>query len=484
MKYDPVNSFADHPRLQPLRMDRDKALKALESGTIEDVSVSCKMPVDGIVNYALDSGIARDALAAFPDPRKNFTVPREVMLMAKIIRSLNNENSLVSAPHALNDAAVMAKLGYNYRVIEEGFNDMNTHERVTPYDGDTLRHFLMDSKPDRMMEWFNKKAAEVFRRESPGKTQTYIMDGVKLHVPEHLVDKYHGAGSVRNGEVWEHGYKAVWIYQLCDRKGLIVGMRLAPINVHDVVLGRELVKDFDFGDNATLIMDRGFWDFEWIRKLKEERGIDVCMPLKKNFFPALMAATHPGPEHPWEPHPRRKGEEVRKMSPEELVWEECPVFNSGSVVRYRNKRTGEVEHVTFVHTREGLGPEVLLETYGLRQEVEEMHRQTKLYQGLENLNSKKYPFTVFHILMGATAYNLFTLFLNSEGCENLRDYTLKLMRQKKDRYEKNPDMIIYAGDCFGIIKMREFLVTILGLPEKVRDRLKGIFGGLADDAYF
>ena len=466
-------------------MDREKTLKALESGAIEGVSVSCKMPVDGIVNYALDTGIVRETLAAFPDPRKNFTVPKEVMLMAKIIRSLNNENSLVSAPHALNDAAVMAKLGYNYRVVEEGFNDMNIHERTTPYDGDTLRHFLMDSKPDRMMEWFNKKAAEVFRRESPGKTQTYIMDGVKLHVPEHLVDKYHGAGSVRNGDTWEHGYKAVWIYQLVDRKGIIAGMRLAPINVHDVVLGRELAADFDFGGNALLIMDRGFWDFGWIRSLVEVGGIDVCMPLKKNFFPALMAATNPAPEHPWKPHPRRKEEEVRKMSPEELVWEECPVFKSGAVARYRNRRTGESEHVTFVHTRKGLEAEAVLGTYGLRQEVEEMHRQTKLYQGLEDLRSKKYPFTVFCILMGAVAYNLFTLFLNSEGCGSLRDYTLKLMRQKKDRYEKNPDMIIYARDCFGIFKMRGFLVTILKLPENIRDRLAEIFGGLGmDDAYF
>ena len=50
----------------------------------------------------------------------------------------------------------------------------------------------------------------------------------------------------------------------------------------------------------------------------------------------------------------------------------------------------------------------------------EAHRQMKLFQGLEDFKSKKYAFVVFHILMGAVAYNMFNLFLNK--ARNLKDF--------------------------------------------------------------
>ena len=164
------------------------------------------------------------------------------------------------------------------------------------------------------------------------------------------------------------------------------------------------------------------------------------------------------------------------MLPEELEWEDCPVFKSGAVVRFVNKKTGKMECVVFVDTREDLPPEKILETYDLRWEIEEAHRQMKLFQGLEDFKSKKYGFVVFHILMGAVAYNMFNLFLNSEGCENLKDFTLKLANQKRrNKYEKNPEIIIYTKDCFAIMKTMDFLQLILGLPKDIQGKLQDVF---------
>ena len=102
----------------------------------------------------------------------------------------------------------------------------------------------------------------------------------------------------------------------------------------------------------------------------------------------------------------------------------------------------------------------------------------KCFQGLEKLPSKKFIQVVFRVIMGSIAYNLFNLFLNSEQCDNLEDFTLKTLRQKR-REEKNPEVIIYAGETFAIVRMLDFLPMILLLEESLRKKLSDIFQNIS-----
>ena len=79
-------------------------------------------------------------------------------------RERNDEHSLVSAPFMLNSAELMAKLGYNWRVLEDGFNDQNLHPR-----------------PSAMVSWFNERWGSLLRANAPGRTRQYIMDGMKIY---------------------------------------------------------------------------------------------------------------------------------------------------------------------------------------------------------------------------------------------------------------------------------------------------------------
>lgn len=477
-----MKSFETFPDLPLIKFDQEGTLKALENGEIEDLRVSLQMPVDDIVEYGLEKGFLKDGLQSFPDPRKNYDIPIDILLLPQVIQRLNDEHSLVSAPYMLNSSAIITKLGYSAKVLSEGFNKKNIHPREAAFHGETLKHVLLSAKANNIINWFNTSWNQILKNNTPGRINHYILDGTKLHIPKHLVSKFQGAGTVKNNEgIYEYGYKVVWIQEVIDRKGVIRAMKFAPINEHDFPLGQELVESFDFEKDSVLIMDRGFFDGEWITSLKKERGIDVCVPLKKNSEVTQFAKAKAIYENKWEEHPFRSEQKVRILSEDDLDWKACQVFESGVLVNFI-KKNGENEYIAFVDTRKGLNSKKILGTYDLRSEIEESHRQMKCFQGLEKLPSKKYVQVIFRVIMGTIAYNLFNLFLNSEECNSLEDFTLKTHRQKK-REERNPEIIVYAETTFAVLKNLDFLKKILSFKQDVRDKLIRIFENLSTNYY-
>ena len=299
------------------------------------------------------------------------------------------------------------------------------------------------------------------KSNAPGRTRQYIVDGTEIIVPRHLYESFEGAGLVKdsNDEI-SCGYKVVWIQEIIDRKGVIRSMKFAPIQTHDLIIGKELIAEFDFEEGALLLMDRGFLDGEWITHLKIERKIDICMPLRSNSEITQFAVAQAERDNSWTPHPTREKQKIYQIKKTELDWSLCQCFKSGVLVRFK-KKNGEEKNIVFVDTREGISGKTILATYDQRTEIEETHRQMKCFQGLEKLPSKKFIHVVFRIIMGTIAYNLFNLFLNSEKCSTLEDYTLKTHRQRRRSEERNPDIIIYTGDTYAVLKNLDFLDLIL-----------------------
>ncbi|NOT80944.1 MAG: transposase [Bacteriovoracaceae bacterium] len=467
-----INLFPDLPII---RHKQKETIANLKAGEIDDLRVSNKLPIDDIVKYGLQENFLKDGLKSFPDPRKTFDIPIEALLLPQVLQRLNDEHSLLLAPYMLNSAELMTELGYSARVLEEGFNNKNTYERVTPFHGETLKHVLLSTKVDQLFNWFNTDWNQLMKLNAPGRTRQYIIDGTEIHVPKHLYKKYDGAGVVTNneGEV-RYGYKVVWIQEIIDRKGVIRSMTMSPIQTHDLKLGKELIADFDFEEGALLLMDRGFLDGEWITHLKYDRKIDVCMPLKCNSEITQFAIAQAEFDNKWQPHPTREKQKICEIKKSELEWSLCQSFNSGVLVRF-TKKNGEEENIVFVDTRAGISGKNILATYDQRTEIEESHRQMKCFQGLEKLPSKKLVHVVFRIIMGTIAYNLFNLFLNSEKCSTLEDYTLKTHRQRRRSSERNPEIIIYTGDTYAILNNLDFLDIILTLKKSTQMKLRKIF---------
>jgi hypothetical protein len=463
------------PDLPIISHKQKETIANLKAGEIDDLRVSNQLPIDDIVKFGLKEGFLKEGLKSFPDPRKTFDIPIEVMLLPQVLQRLDDEHSLLLAPYMLNSAELMTELGFSARVLEEGFNTKNKYERTAPFHGESLKHVLLSTKAEKLLDWFNGDWNQLMKLNAPGRTRQYIIDGTEIIVPRHLYEDFESAGLVKNkeGEI-SCGYKVVWIQEIIDRKGVIRSMKFAPIQTHDLVIGKELIADFNFEEGALLLMDRGFLDGEWITHLKINRKIDICMPLKSNSEISQFAVAQAERDNCWEPHPTRKNQKIYQIKKSELDWPLCQCFKSGVLVRFI-KKNGEEKNIVFVDTREGLSGKTILATYDQRSEIEETHRQMKCFQGLEKLPSKKFVHVVFRIIMGTIAYNLFNLFLNSEKCATLEDYTLKTHRQRRRSEERNPDIIIYTGDTYAILKNLEFLDLILTLKKSTQMKLRKIF---------
>jgi hypothetical protein len=115
-----------YPQPQFISHRQSETLDALEKGEIESVRVSQKLPIDQIANFGLTEGFLQTGLKQFPDPRRSWDVPIEVLLLPQLLQRLNDEHSLFLAPYMLNNAELITKLSYNVRV-------MSVPPRTSPY---------------------------------------------------------------------------------------------------------------------------------------------------------------------------------------------------------------------------------------------------------------------------------------------------------------------------------------------------------------
>ena len=81
---------------------------------------------------------------------------------------------------------------------------------------------------------------------------------------------------------------------------------------------------------------------------------------------------------------------------------------------------------------------------------------------------------VFRILMNVIGFNLLRLFLNSEACDTLEDFTAKTLRQRR-KSEPNPKVIVYTKSAFATIHFIDLLSEITDLKQSVLNKLSVFF---------
>jgi len=460
--------------------DQKRAVDLLLNASVDHLQWSQMKPIDVIAGHTIDSGFLDFVCESFPDPRdqEKVSVPLKAILASQIFCRIQEKASIASGPYILNNSTLLTKLGFNICVAKTGFNDLNLHRRESIFCGDVLRNLLKrypaGSGPEILEKWFNKTCFEFVMKRYP-KIRSFVVDTTDVEVLlENTNYQRSGITAREEGEIIKRGYKVALIRALVGNGGILVGFKMAPINDHDIIVVKALLKEIDLPEGSEIIWDRAFIDADFTGELKEGKKIDTFFGVRTNMMVQqyAVAFAENRPEL-WKPHPNRKNQEVMYLPEEALHWPECKAPLKGVLVRWKNKRTNEFEQRLFLTTKTSVRHPTILATYDQRAEIEEDHRQLKENKRLEKLPATNYAQLHWHVLFTVLTYvaeNIF--FVDKMGNKNKIKTTSTFIykRPLSETYQ----MIIYAGNCYAILPADEYVKLLLDQPPDRQAAIKKI----------
>ena len=339
--------------IQILKRNPKKALERLKQGEVESIELAVDQITDDFMIYVLRGGLIDELSSSFPDPRREAEITTKQILSASIAGHFQDMYAISQSPYALHSPTLLAELGLNGKALSEGdgISRRGTKEKA-PFTGDVIRKMLNGVDPLELIRWYNPIVGVAYLRQADYKPCIHILDCTKLLVNFYNT-KYQGSGIVENDEgELERGYKLGSLRSLLDDGGIITAIAFGAINVHDLELCRNLLMTTPHlkpGD--MLIEDMGFLDGKTISMLKKKQKVDVLLSDMKAYECALLSDADSAP---WEKHPTRDNQEIKKVVHVEWSWDTCSVVMHGCVVReLKENRDGsggrkDYEHWVFV----------------------------------------------------------------------------------------------------------------------------------------
>jgi len=135
------------------------------------------------------------------------------------------------------------------------------------------------------------------------------------------------SGGVKNDDgSRSRGDTLATVRTLLDHAGLITQMGLCPMHVHDLPVCRLLFEAASVRRKGDVLWeDRGFVDGETITFLKQQRHVDVMVPLKSTMWSSQEAGQLAELQDVWQPHPSREQQHMACVQGVEHLWEACQV---------------------------------------------------------------------------------------------------------------------------------------------------------------
>jgi hypothetical protein len=497
--------------------------QAIELGEIVHLDTASEELTDEFLLFAIQSGLLSKWAGTFPDPRCAPEISMEVILASHLAARFAGLYSMRKSGYVLRSASVLGALGYSVEVLEpaQGLSLRGTSDDKL-ISGDVLRKLLVklenhvdpnvplrlppcepsfsvkvrkrasrravkgavdaaeaDARAQRvaakLIEWYNDDVGPsllAYARVGTGR-RIHIVDTTHVEVPLET-GTYECSGVVKNDDgSRSRGYKLVTLRTLLDHAGLLTQVGLCPIQVHDLPLGRlcfETASVLRKGD--LLLEDRGFIDGDTITFLKQQRHVDVIVPLKSTMLSYREAVQLAEWQGAWQPHPSRDQQHIAFVKGIEHLWEACTVPLNACVIRYWNRKKSALDHIVLVTTDQRLNGPWIVRHYEERPEIEQDYEQMKSggWQ-LQKLSSTRYSEIVFYIVTVVLSYSLYHLFANTQAGARFADKTRQALAFEQVR-SRRTHVIAYAGGYFEIFETLSFARFILQLPASAQERLR------------
>lgn len=521
-------------------------LQALGNGDFDYIEAASEVFETDFFRFIKGKRILDKLSETYPTPRKKQDVPLWLYVASNLSMRLHGAHSFNSFPLLVRSGGMLnafgAKVGRkvlhpdtgDVTIVCKGFNKKNHYDRETPCDQDFLRKVAKDTDAEVLMRWFCDDVVGVFRNAFD-KAGIFIGDASYLFVPDNpnyegsvklLFDKHNHPVSLQQYEQmpdeqktrcqWRRCYKMVTLLHTNRTLDffLFVAVKVVSGKEHECPVLYELVKQFvetvGKGVMKRLILDRGFLDGKAISICKQDYGIDILIPLRRNMdiYEDAMALFRL-PEVPWvclkepavqdkepaRPRPKviAKREKKRQEKLQQLKQQEPPPPPQKTLVRMEAASIGQFrtwsscsvplsvvanrEHYADGHeqtwmlidTKEVQDPREAHQEYHLRTTTEERYRQLKCFIDLTNFTSRAFSMVVNQVVFIMLSYDLLQLYLLRQARKELNKKTLPRIRQQL--LPSDNHIIIYWQNYYGLFTPLEFAEIIAMLGEQARKKI-------------
>jgi Transposase DDE domain len=473
-----------------------------------------------------------------PTHREKEEVPRWFVLAANLSLKLHLENSFKAFERVARCGGLLSALPpeiaskhldpKTQQILLEcqGFNDKNHYPRATPCDQDFLRKFVKDVPSREWMAWFNGPVQQTFQAygffDPAG---IFIGDGSYLFVPDnpdyegsvvmwfdehnHPVEYEKLSAQERQKAHRERCYKLVSLLHLRGDCYVYAAMAVVPGNAHECPVLYQLVEQFvqrvGKGVIKRLILDRGFIDGKNITRCKQEWGIDVLLPMKRNMD-IWTDAWALGKQCPWQevPVPVPEAKLPPSHRPEAIVqrelkrqktladkkaqqpppdpakvlvrseicpikgfrsWSECGVPINVLLLR-ESYADGHQDQWALMDTADFTDPLRPKQDYQLRPKVEERHRVLKCFHDLSDFHSRRFNVIVAQVVFILLSYTLRQWQLWKWSQEELAGKTPGLLSRQLNLH--NEYVVIYHQNAYTRMPLVTFSRELLELRAEAR----------------
>ncbi len=392
------------------------------------------------------------------------------------------------------------------------------------------------TEPELLEDWFNRDVVGIFKQHHAFDAEgIFIGDATYLFVPNnpnyeksslmlfdeqnHPVEASRLTAKERARCTWRRCYKLVSLIHTnsAGEFFLYAGLVVTAGQDHEAPLLYRLVEAFvehhGRGVMKRLILDRGFLDGAQIGRCKQQWGINVLIPARRNmdiyqdvlglaeagelsFRPwvAPVSSSKPIPVH--RPESIQKREDARQktlarkkarapapkpLDPSKVhvrseiaavsrveTFSSCPI-PLDVLVNRESYADGHVDYWMLLDTSPIHEPVRTRQQYGLRTTIEERHRQLKCFSDIESFPSRAFSLVVNQVVFVLLTYSLLQWFLLRIGRKELnpktRVRTLELLRPTLTV------IVIYYQNYMAFLTALEHQELVLTLNESARKKI-------------
>lgn len=439
---------------QLLRRNQRAVDRALLDGHYDAVLNTSTQRLDEFVGLMLETGLF-DQLPLLQPSGRCGDVPEALLLRElAVLPLLDIPNIFQAERFLLQDAAVLHFLGFTVAQIQDGFPHRGRQGQARPHHRDLLYNLLKAiSEPG--LEAFRAAYVRHWAQARHARARTWAIDGTGVH-----------------GE-----FKLLLALNLGDGEELLGNWRLLPGDCgSELPGGRELFDELLEVLPATerpelLLVDGAYVDGAWMKRLKEEHGVDTVVRLRAgmNAFedalqmvradPSLWQTKHRSFTAGGTKCPRR----YEIASVPSVSWDSYG--GEIQVILIRPVGGGEAEIWALATTLMEADAWQVFRTYGKRWWLENRgNRELKEAYGLEeHLEVAGRTARSVLITLRLITYNLLQLFRRNQGAK-LAARGLRTLRRS---LWAGPRVLVLAGSEFGLYQIEEF-AGLLGPGPKHR----------------